>query len=538
MPGYAQHKEDWTKMKRNLEVGLFLAVLLLASASAFAEYTGAKPVWVKHPGNELRDAAQSACALPDGSLLVTGWFEHLYEADLNPAPASFGMRDVFWSKYDAGGQLQWVKSAGSGHCDVSGAISALPGGTFIVACSYGYGGASATFGIGEPNEVSLRHHDRYDIALVKCNPDGTLIWARRMGGPEVDMANAAAIVPNGGCYILGIHDDVIHFGEDDGVDGNETTLPVGMPAQFVAYYSTDGVFQWVKPGYYEMIEPLADSSCLVSAASRTTRFAPDGSELWNSNDIGPGSCCAFPNSNEFLYYLSEGRQLRKYRFETGSNSPTLVWQKPLACDDVYPWLRCRPDGSFVVYTRPEAKIYTFDPAGNMLGTINFYLPVYFASLVLNPTDESFYFTGTVDRDITFGEGTTNTVPIAYRGANDIVIAKFIPETSYIVDIGPEGRGVALLYPPGGHYAAGTTVTVVAAPIFSSHDEFDHWEGDFEGFTDAVVNLTVEDRDISATAVFAELPGAPPLPASTPVALLMLSLIAVGLSRSLMKPLNK
>jgi hypothetical protein len=528
-------------MRRNLAIELSLAILLIASGSALAESTVAKPVWVNHPGNELRDAAQDVYVLPDGSILVTGWFEDLYESGLTQAPHSFGLRDIFWAKYDAQGRLQWVKSAGSGDCDVSGSISALPDGTFAVSCSYGYSGKNATFGIGEPNQTLLYHYNKYDIALAKCKADGTLLWVRRMGSSGVDLANSVALAPNGGCYVSGHHDLALHLGENDGVDGNEVTLPDGPPDAFLAYYDTNGAFKWAKVGDFGKTEPLSDSSCLVDAFTDVIRYAPDGTELWRTRESvpDPDAFCVVPGTQDFLFFKT-GRALSevwKYRFEAGAHEPTLVWQKDLARYAPNPIIECRPDGSFIIYGA-NGMLCTFDSAGDFQKALSFVLQGGNLALAPSPADESFYATAYFTSDFVLGAGTTGATQMTHRGSGDIIIAKLLPETTYDVNIGYEGRGCAVLYPPGGHYLAGTNVSVTASPFFSGHDEFDHWEGDFEESTDPVVNLTIEDRDISATAVFAEVPGAPPLPTGSALGLLILSLLPIGLSRFLMRLVDR
>src|SRR5690606_10430923 len=75
-------------------------------------------------------------------------------------------------------------------------------------------------------------------------------------------------------------------------------------------------------------------------------------------------------------------------------------------------------------------------------------------------------------------------------------------TTYTLTAGNDGNGTVNLNPPGGTYAAGTTVTLT--PVPGDGFAFSHWSGDNAGDiieTDGVYTL-VMDGDKSVTANFA------------------------------------
>ncbi|MCX5772154.1 MAG: hypothetical protein NTZ09_18025, partial [Candidatus Hydrogenedentes bacterium] len=239
-------------------VSYLLAAVLSGFAAAY-EPIGVVD-WVHQCGSVDRDTSQDMCGLPDGSFYITGWYENRYDPSIpyTSEPHDFGLRDIVLSKYDAQGELLWIRSAGSGHCDVSGAVVALPDGTCALTGAYGYGTASCTFGYGQPNQTTLIGIGRFDVCVAKYNGDGILQWAKRAGGPEPDYGGDVALAPDGSVYVAGQFGPSITFGH--GLP-NQTTLTnpsPGSTAFFLARYDTAGTFEWAKSVYVWRVIALSD----------------------------------------------------------------------------------------------------------------------------------------------------------------------------------------------------------------------------------------------------------------------------------------
>jgi len=73
---------------------------------------------------------------------------------------------------------------------------------------------------------------------------GTLIWARRAGGPGVDVASDVAVDPEGRLVVVGGYSEAATFGAGE---PNETTVEaLGAGDGFVARYAPDGNFETVR----------------------------------------------------------------------------------------------------------------------------------------------------------------------------------------------------------------------------------------------------------------------------------------------------
>ena len=85
--------------------------------------------------------------------------------------------------------------------------------------------------------TTLTSDGAMDLFLAKYNPVGTLQWVRQVGGAGVQVAGGIAVDPAGSCYVTGSSDGGVRLGV--------TQLP-GSPgrAAFVARYSSGGILQW------------------------------------------------------------------------------------------------------------------------------------------------------------------------------------------------------------------------------------------------------------------------------------------------------
>ena len=514
--------------------GVLLATVLMLGIGAHAAQTTSYLRWVKQWGNTKRDAGQAACALPDGSFLVLGWFEDSFlpPGQWEGNPRTYGLRDIYVAKFDAAGEMAWVKSAGTGHCDVGGDIDALPDGTFAITAAYGYGGATATFGGGEANQTRLYPYNRYDIATAKFNADGTLQWARRAGSYSWDSGIDVALAPDGSCYVVGAFDTSFIIGDDDGVDSNEVSFDPANGSQFLAKYDTNGILQWAKQDGYSGVTALSDSTCVAWVDGVLVRYAADGSELWRDDTLGGSyatEACGLPSNLEMLATVEGSPEdaLRKYRFD--AKSATVVWETPVGANGLSgPRVAPCADGGCFVFNTYSSHLMRFAAGGELVLDDTIAVPV--DDICATQTDDTCLLVGTLYSEATYGLGQDTEAILETMGSGDIVMAKYLPTVECLVLVDSEGCGGVALDPPGGVYPPGTEVTLTAMPTFAVHDVFDHWEGDVAGAPGPVVTVTAGMDDIMAYAVFVELPGAPPMPAATGTGLLLLAAALAAVAR--------
>jgi uncharacterized delta-60 repeat protein len=202
-------------------------------------------IWAKRAGGNLSDYAYAITALSDNSTVVTGWFEK---------PATFGPGEpnetiltspthgsAFIARYNPDGTLQWAKRAGGSNSPWSNSITTVSDNSTIVT---GYFYESATFGPDESNETILTSAGKSDIFIAHYNPDGTLLWVIRAGGPSKDEGYAVTSLTDDSTVVTGIFTSWAKFGLGE---PNETLLlSNGQSDFFIAQYNPDGMLKWAK----------------------------------------------------------------------------------------------------------------------------------------------------------------------------------------------------------------------------------------------------------------------------------------------------
>ena len=146
-----------------------------------------------------------------------------------------------------------------------------------------------------------------DIFLAKYAPDGSFIWAKNIGGVNIDGANSIAIDGSGNLIVTGYFRSTVDFDPD-----NETynLSSIGQDDVFFAKYAPDGSFIWAKSfggtsydyggsivvdgignlyiiGYFEDtadFDPGIGTHILINNSGGRdvyfAKYAPDGSFIW------------------------------------------------------------------------------------------------------------------------------------------------------------------------------------------------------------------------------------------------------------------
>jgi len=201
-------------------------------------------LWAKRAGGTGSDEGFGISALADGSSLVTGYFEGTAvfgPGELNETSlTSTGSHDVFVANYNPDGSLVWAKRAGGTGLDEGSGVAALSDGTVFVT---GLFSGAATFGLGEPNEITLDSAGSYDAFVAQYDIGGSLLWASRAGGASDEAAYGIAAVSDATALVTGLFSGTATFGAGE---PNETTLvAAGSYDIFLARYNTDGTLAWV-----------------------------------------------------------------------------------------------------------------------------------------------------------------------------------------------------------------------------------------------------------------------------------------------------
>jgi uncharacterized delta-60 repeat protein len=202
--------------------------------------------WAKRAGGPGYEISYGITTLSDNSTVVTGCFGYgdltFGSGESNQTVlTSSGGSDIFIARYNPNGTLAWAKRAGGTADDVGNDITTLSDNSTVVTGSFnGY----ATFGPGEVNETTLSSAGSDDIFFARFNPDGTLLWAKRVGGSDYDYSRGITSLSGNSTVITGIFYGTVIFGAGE---INETSLTsVGNYNLFTARYTSDGSLVWAK----------------------------------------------------------------------------------------------------------------------------------------------------------------------------------------------------------------------------------------------------------------------------------------------------
>ena len=215
-----------------------LAITSAGDSDAFlVKYDDAlDAVWARRGGTDVfNDFGTAVAVAPDGSVYAAGFFTGIATWDGGTNPdielTTFSDFDAFVAKYTPEGDLEWVRQAGGVGQDTGRDLAVdADGNVYFVGGFEGTG----TFG-----SVVLESAGSTDAFLVKYDPDGNVIWARRGGSDQGDLAYGVAVTGDGQAHVSGSFRGVALFG----------ALPIqsaGNTDVFVAQYDADGEAVWVE----------------------------------------------------------------------------------------------------------------------------------------------------------------------------------------------------------------------------------------------------------------------------------------------------
>lgn len=149
--------------------------------------------------------------------------------------------DIFIVKYDPSGNVFWAKRAGGNYVDYAKSITTDAfGNVYITGCFYS---ASITFGT---YTLSNSGSSGADIYIVKYDPNGNLLWAKREGGGSTsndDSGKGITMDNFGNVYITGYFNSLfITFG----AYALSNSASAGFSEIFIVKYDPAGNVLWAK----------------------------------------------------------------------------------------------------------------------------------------------------------------------------------------------------------------------------------------------------------------------------------------------------
>ncbi len=320
----------------------------------------------------------------------------------------------------------WANKAGGGTAEEGRCIQTDITGNVYVS---GYFAGTADFDPG-PGMVNLTALGGKEIFIAKYNPDGGLIWAKKIGSTSDEIANALRLDADGNLYLIGSFQGGVDF---DPNAGTAFLTSSGSDDVFIAKYNASGVYQWA--------QKIGGTQSDIGSALELDEFGnlTITGLFRNQADFDPGAGSLSLTSNG-----GSDAFLARY-----TNAGTLIWAINAGGtqDDAGASLQIDAD-DHIYLTGKFTGIADFNPSGitNALvsnGLTDLFLACYDASgnyvwanglgggvddsgnaLKIGP-DGNLYLTGGFQGSVDFDPGA-NTALLTGLGDEDIVLACYDP----------------------------------------------------------------------------------------------------------------
>lgn len=167
--------------------GILLGTILLAAATGVADLPAASP-WPKPLGGPDHESATGVAVDDAGNAFVTGTFEG-QPAFGDARLKSAGRTDVFVTELDRDAHVLWAVSLGGPGADEGRGIALAPSGDLYVTGTFS---GTVDFDPG-PGRTELTSAGGTDGFLLRLSPKGELVWARRLGGKAGSRSSAMGV---------------------------------------------------------------------------------------------------------------------------------------------------------------------------------------------------------------------------------------------------------------------------------------------------------------------------------------------------------
>jgi Secretion system C-terminal sorting domain/Beta-propeller repeat len=200
--------------------------------------------WAKKMGGIYTDMGNSITVDAGGFVYTTGIFRGL-NCDYDPGAGTaylntYGDSDGYILKLNSSGDFIWVKQFTSGAYDYSigNSIAADATGNLYITGAF-HGATDYDPGTGN---TTIRSGGYSDGFLVKLNSNGQLVWAKQLGGCQIeDYGTSVAVDAQGNVYSTGIFQYIADFNPGAGVYNLQSS---GAIDGFISKLTTNGDFVW------------------------------------------------------------------------------------------------------------------------------------------------------------------------------------------------------------------------------------------------------------------------------------------------------
>lgn len=210
-------------------------LFLLIALNILVLNTQAQFVWAKAEGLWAYDYGYGIGTDNSGNVYVAGKYEENGAIFSGNTITCAGNHDLFVAKYDPAGGLTWIKTGGGPNGDYAEALACDGTNLYVSGEIEGYGTT-----INFPGSaVTLQCVGDNDAFLAKYDLSGNLLWAISEGYLNSEKAIGVTYDNSGNIYICGYFTTQTRF---------NGTMHSGYGGRdiYVAKYSANGVFQWIR----------------------------------------------------------------------------------------------------------------------------------------------------------------------------------------------------------------------------------------------------------------------------------------------------
>jgi hypothetical protein len=261
-----------------------------------------KVLWAKWAGGGPYLSGYSVDALEEGRIATAGWCGSNARFGPGEPNETWVLTGIdapydtsYFAVYEPDGTLAWVRSLllvdqmfpqSRSECL---AVDILDDGSVLAAGQFD---GTVVAGAGTPTEATLvrdpaGENYSYNAYIVKYDPDGNLLWARREGGPGKTVASGLVAMADGSFFLAGGFRGTSIFGA--GQAGETTLTPMGTESVFLARFDHEGnlvwvndlgvdgnLASWIKTGKLQL---LANGDVAVPGPYVGSMLAGDGEEV-------------------------------------------------------------------------------------------------------------------------------------------------------------------------------------------------------------------------------------------------------------------
>jgi hypothetical protein len=178
-------------------------------------------LWLRQRGSSQKDFAYGVATDASGNVYVTGYT--MGGLDGNSHIGANTYQDVFLTKFDASGNWQWTIQDGTGQADEGRAVCTDRSGNIYIT-GYVRGDFHGITRVGTA-----------DVFISKYNSAGTRLWSALFGSPEVDESFGITCDAAGNVFVTGWC--------SGNVEGNAY---LGNGDNYLVKYDTNGQRKWLR----------------------------------------------------------------------------------------------------------------------------------------------------------------------------------------------------------------------------------------------------------------------------------------------------